>query len=95
MAATIHPNRSGAIGATVWFPRCIAKKQAELAKQAAMIAEFQRHVADTINGVTANSMAGANRADFGQDSSSAGSKPPAIHPPAQLSSSATNTITPG
>jgi hypothetical protein len=32
-----------------------------------MIAEFQRHVADTINGVTANSMAGANRAAFGQD----------------------------
>jgi hypothetical protein len=43
------------------------KKQEELAKQGAMIAEFQRHVAETINGVTANAMAGANRAAFGQD----------------------------
>lgn len=44
--------------------------QAEAQKEATidqMIAEFQKHVADTINGVTANSMAGANQAAFGQD----------------------------
>jgi hypothetical protein len=67
MAATIHPepewrNWSNGVISTLY-----RKKQAELAKQGAMIAEFQRHVADTINGVTANSMAGANRAAFGQD----------------------------
>ena len=67
MAATVHPepewrNWSNGVISTLY-----RKKQAELAKQGAMIAEFQRHVADTINGVTANSMAGANRAAFGQD----------------------------
>jgi hypothetical protein len=66
-AATIHPepewrNWSNGVISTLY-----RKKQAELAKQGAMIAEFQRHVADTLNGVTANSMAGANRAAFGQD----------------------------
>jgi hypothetical protein len=32
-----------------------------------MIAQFRAHVADVINGVTANSEAGANQAAFGQD----------------------------
>jgi hypothetical protein len=44
--------------------------QAEAQKEATqdrMIAEFQQHVADVINGVTANSMAGANQAALGQD----------------------------
>jgi hypothetical protein len=42
------------------------KKQQELAKQAAIIAAFQQHVAQTINGVVANSMAGANHAAYGE-----------------------------
>ncbi|MGO8788639.1 MAG: cysteine rich repeat-containing protein [Terriglobia bacterium] len=42
------------------------KKQQELAKQAVMIAQFQQHVAQTINGVVANSEAGANHAVYGE-----------------------------
>ena len=44
--------------------------QMEAQKEAAedsMIAAFQKHVADTINGVTANAMRGANNAAFGFD----------------------------
>ena len=44
--------------------------QAEAQKEATqdqMVAAFQKHVADVINGVTANAMAGANQAAFGED----------------------------
>jgi hypothetical protein len=44
--------------------------QAEAQKEATidtMVAQFQQHVADVINGVTANAMAGANQAAIGQD----------------------------
>ena len=44
--------------------------QAEAQKEAnidTMVAHFQQHVADVVNGVTANSTAGANQAAFGQD----------------------------
>jgi hypothetical protein len=41
-----------------------AKKEAMMDQ---MIADFQRHVADTINEVTANSMRGADQAAFAQD----------------------------
>ncbi|HSY05279.1 MAG TPA: cysteine rich repeat-containing protein [Steroidobacteraceae bacterium] len=43
------------------------QQQIEEAKRSQMIAQFQQHVADTINEVTANSMRGANQAAFGQD----------------------------
>ncbi len=43
------------------------EKQKQLAIQSQMIAQFRAHVADVINGVTANSEAGANQAAFGQD----------------------------
>jgi hypothetical protein len=43
------------------------KKQQELAKQSAAIAQFQMHVAQTINSVVANQQRGANNAAFGQD----------------------------
>ena len=43
------------------------QQQIEEAKRSQMIAQFQQHVADTINDVTANSMRGANQAAFGQD----------------------------
>jgi hypothetical protein len=43
------------------------KKAEELAKQRQIIAQFQQHAADVINGETANMMAGANQAAFGAD----------------------------
>jgi len=43
------------------------QQQIEEAKRSQMIAQFQQHVADTVNAVTANSMRGANQAAFGQD----------------------------
>jgi hypothetical protein len=66
IASTIRPEpewqkMSNGVIATLY-----QKKQQELAKQAAIIAQFQRHVADTINGVVANSEAGANHAVYGE-----------------------------
>jgi hypothetical protein len=43
------------------------QQQIEEAKRSQAIAQFQQHVADTVNEVTANSMRGANQAAFGQD----------------------------
>jgi len=43
------------------------QQQIEEAKRSQIIAQFQQHVADTINQVTANSMRGANQAAFGAD----------------------------
>jgi len=43
------------------------KKHDEMAKQQAMIAQFQMHVAQTIMGVVANQQAGANHAAFAAD----------------------------
>ena len=43
------------------------KKAEEEAKQWAIIAAFQRHVADVVNGVVANRERGANNAAFGAD----------------------------
>ena len=66
IASTIHPEAEW----QKWSNGVIAslyQKQEELAKQAAMLAAFREHVADVIHGVTANQMAGANQAAFGQD----------------------------
>jgi hypothetical protein len=43
------------------------QQQAQEAIRSQMIAQFQQHVADTVNQVTANSMRGANQAAFGAD----------------------------
>ena len=64
MLSTIHPEpdwekMSNGVIATLY-----QKKQQELAKQAAMIAQFQQHVADTINGVVARREAGADHAVY-------------------------------
>jgi len=40
------------------------QQQIEAAKRSQLIAQFQQHVADTVNGVTANSMRGANQSAF-------------------------------
>ena len=66
IASTIHPEpewqkMSNGVVATLY-----QTKQQELAKQSAMLAAFRQHVADTINGVVANSEAGANHAAYGE-----------------------------
>ncbi|MDR3674030.1 MAG: cysteine rich repeat-containing protein [Acidobacteriota bacterium] len=66
MASTIRPEpewqkMSSGVIATLY-----QTKQQELAKQSQMFWEFQQHVAQTINGVVANSEAGANHAAYGQ-----------------------------
>ena len=43
------------------------KKADEAAKQSAIIAAFQRHAADVVNGVVANQERGASNAAFGAD----------------------------
>ena len=43
------------------------QQQIEEAKRSQIIAQFQQHVADTINEVTANAMRGSDQAAFGQD----------------------------
>jgi hypothetical protein len=43
------------------------QQQIEEAKRSQIIAQFQQHVADTVSEVTANSMRGADQADFGAD----------------------------
>jgi hypothetical protein len=64
---TIHPELEWQKWSNGVVASLYQKKQEELAKQAAIIAAFRQHVADVINGVTANQMAGANQVAFGQD----------------------------
>jgi hypothetical protein len=66
MASTIHPEPEWQKWSNGIIAGLYQKKQEELAKQAAIIAAFRQHVADTINDVTANSMAGANHAAYGE-----------------------------
>jgi hypothetical protein len=67
IASTIHPEPEWQKWSNGIIASLYQKKQEELAKQAAIIAAFRQHVADVINGVTANQMAGANQAFLGQD----------------------------
>lgn len=67
IASSIHPEPEWQRWSNGVIASLYQKKQEELAKQAAIIAAFRQHVADVINGVTANQMAGANQAAFGQD----------------------------
>jgi len=67
IASTIHPELEWQKWSNGIIAGLYQRKQEELAKQAAMLAAFRAHVADVVNGVTANSMAGANQAAFGQD----------------------------
>jgi hypothetical protein len=67
IASTIRPEPEWQRWSNGVIASLYQKKQEELAKQAAIIAAFRQHVADTINQVTANQMAGANQAAFGQD----------------------------
>ena len=66
MASTIRPEPEWQKWSNGVIASLYQKKQQELAKQAAIIAQFQQHVAQTINGVVANSEAGANHAVYGE-----------------------------
>lgn len=67
IASTIRPEPEWQKVSNGMIAALYNKKQQELAKQSAAIAQFQLHVAQTINGVVANQQRGANNAAFGQD----------------------------
>jgi hypothetical protein len=66
MASTFHPEPDWQKWSNGVIATLYQKKQQEQAKQQMMIAQFQQHVADTIVGVTENSMAGAQHAVYGE-----------------------------
>jgi hypothetical protein len=67
IASTIHPEPEWQTWSNGVIAGMYRKKQEEEAKQSAIIAQFQQHVADTINGVVANQQRGSYNASFGQD----------------------------
>ncbi len=67
IASTIHPEPEWRKWSNDIIAGLYQEKQKQLAIQSAMLAAFRAHVADVVNGVTANSMAGANQAFLGQD----------------------------
>ena len=67
IASTIHPEAEWQKWSNGIIAGLYQEKQKQLAIQSAMLAAFRAHVADVVNGVTANSMAGANQAFLGQD----------------------------
>lgn len=66
IASTIRPEPEWQKWSNGVISSLYQKKQEELAKQAAMIAQFQLKVAQTINGVVANREAGAAHAVYGE-----------------------------
>jgi hypothetical protein len=67
IASTIRPEPEWQKWSNGVIASLYSKKQQELAKQSAIIAQFQLHVAQTINGVVANQERGANNAAYGED----------------------------
>jgi hypothetical protein len=67
MASTIQHEPKWDAQVRPMIAKLYQAKQQEEAKRSAIIAAFQQHVADTINGVVANQQRGANAAAFGQD----------------------------
>jgi hypothetical protein len=67
IANSIHPEPEWQKYSNGVITALYRRKQEEEAKRSAIIAQFQQHVADTLNEVTANSMRGANNAAFGAD----------------------------
>jgi hypothetical protein len=67
IASTIHPDPEWQKYSSGVISTLYRKKQEEAAKQSQIIAEFQQHVADTINGVVANQQRGAYNAAYGAD----------------------------
>ena len=66
MASTIRPEPEWQKASNQFIATLYQKKQAELAKQSQIVWQFQQHVVQTINGVVANSQAGANHAVYGE-----------------------------
>ncbi len=67
IASTLHPDPSWKNYSDGVITKLYQAKAQEIAKQNAIIAQFQQHVIETINGVVANQQAGAERAAYGQD----------------------------
>jgi hypothetical protein len=67
ITSTIRPEPAWQQASNQMIATIANAKQQQLAKQGAMIAQFQLHVVQTINGVVANQQRGANNAAFGQD----------------------------
>jgi hypothetical protein len=67
IASTIHPEPEWQKMSNGYISSLYQMKAKQVAMQAQEIAAFRSHVADVINGVTANQIAGANQSHFGQD----------------------------
>jgi hypothetical protein len=67
MASTIQHEPKWDAQVRPMIAKLYQAKQQEEAKRSAIIAAFQQHVADTINGVVANQQRGANASAFGAD----------------------------
>ena len=67
IASTIRPEPEWQKWSNGVIASLYQEKQKQLAIQSQIIAQFRAHVADVINGVTANAMAGSNQAAFGED----------------------------
>jgi hypothetical protein len=67
IAFNIHHEKEWDAKLNGMIARLYQQQQVEEAKRSQMIAQFQMHVAQTINETTANAMRGANQAAFGQD----------------------------
>jgi len=67
IASTLHPDPNWKAYSDGVITKLYQAKSQEIAKQNAIIAQFQQHVIDTINGVVANQQAGAEHAAYGQD----------------------------
>jgi hypothetical protein len=67
IAGTLHPEPEWQKYSNGVITALYRKKQEEEAKRSAIIAQFQQHVADTINGVVANQQQGSYNAAFGAD----------------------------
>ena len=65
IASTVHPDPEWRKWSNGIINGMYRKKQEELAKQAAIVAAFQQHVADTIMGVTARQQAGSMQSAYG------------------------------
>jgi hypothetical protein len=67
IAGTIHPEPEWQKYSNGVITALYRRKQEEEAKRSAIIAQFQQHVVDTINGVVANQQQGSYNAAFGAD----------------------------
>ena len=67
MISSIHPEQKWETFSNGFIAKLYQEEAQKEAIMDKMVADFQRQVAETINGVVANSVRGANQAAFGQD----------------------------